>query len=250
VIEEEREVSDFTGVSLTTFGNLYIETGDEETLRIEAEDNLIRYLEAYVFGDTLKIKTREMVSLYPTRPVNFYLTVRELDTIVVSGSGDVKAPDLEAERVSIIISGSGDVETGRLEADEVRMQVSGSGSLDIIGSKVEKQRVLISGNGDVNLGELEAGIIEVKITGSGSLNVSGGEVEQQQVVISGSGDYEAKRLTSHEASVHLRGNGSTILNVRDSLAVYASGSGHVEYIGNPTVEQIVTGSGDVERIEG
>jgi hypothetical protein len=250
VIEEEREISDFTGVNLATFGNLYIETGDEEALRIEAEDNLIQYLETYVSGDTLEIKTREIVSPYPTRAVNFYLTVRGLDTIVVSGSGDVKAPNLKAERVLIIISGSGDVETGRLEADEVKTQVSGSGSLDITGSKVEKQRVIISGNGDVNLGELDADIIKVKITGSGSLDVSGGEVERQQVVISGSGDYEAKQLTSHEAKVHLNGNGSTTLNVRDSLEVNTSGSGNVEYIGNPTVEQIVTGSGDVERIEG
>lgn len=250
VIEEERAVSDFTGVKLTTFGNVYIEKGEKETLRIEAEDNLIRYFEVAVYGHNLEIKNREGVSLHPTRPVNFYLTVKELDTIVLSGSGDIKAPNLEAEQVSIIISGSGDVETGRLEADEVEMKISGSGSLDVTGSKVKKQHIIINGSGDVNLGDVEADLIEVQITGSGSLDVAGGEVEQQRVVISGSGDYEARNLTSAEAKIHLSGNGSTTLHVRDRLEVSLSGSGDVDYVGQPTVEQVVTGSGDVERIGG
>jgi hypothetical protein len=248
VVEEERAVSGFSGVHLAAMGNLYIEPGNEEALRIEAEDNLLQYFEVDVSGDTLEIKTQEMISLYPTRPVNFYLTVKELDTIVLSGSGDIKAPNLEAEQISIIISGSGDVETGRLQADEVEMKISGSGSLEVTGSKVKKQHVIINGSGDVNLSDVEADLIEVQITGSGSLDVAGGEVEQQRVVISGSGDYEAWNLTSAEAKVHLSGNGSTTLHVRDRLEVSLSGSGDVNYVGQPTVEQVVTGSGDVERI--
>lgn len=38
VVEEERAVSHFTGVNLATSGNLYIEQGDRESLRIEAEE--------------------------------------------------------------------------------------------------------------------------------------------------------------------------------------------------------------------
>jgi hypothetical protein len=250
VIEEERVVSGFSGVKLTTFGNVYIEKGEQETLRIEAEDNLIRYFEVAVYGHNLEIKNREGVSLHPTRPVNFYLTAKELDTIVLSGSGDIKAPNLEAEQISIIISGSGDVETGSLQADEVEMKISGSGSLNVTGSKVEKQHVIISGSGDINLGDVEADLIAVQITGSGSLDVAGGEVEQQRIVISGSGDYEARNLTSAEAKIHLSGNGSTTLHVRDRLEVSLSGSGDVNYIGKPTVEQVVTGSGGVEWIGG
>ena len=37
MVEEEREVSGFTGVELATFGNFTIEVGDEEELRVEAE---------------------------------------------------------------------------------------------------------------------------------------------------------------------------------------------------------------------
>jgi hypothetical protein len=36
--------------------------------------------------------------------------------------------------------------------------------------------------------------------------------------------------------------------VRDRLEVSLSGSGDVNYVGQPIVEQVVTGSGNVERI--
>ena len=55
VTEEEREVSGFTGVELATIGNLTIELGERESLHIEAEDNLMRYLETEVRGETLII---------------------------------------------------------------------------------------------------------------------------------------------------------------------------------------------------
>ena len=45
VAEEERPVSGITGVKLATFGDLTIEVGDEEELRIQAEENLIPYFE-------------------------------------------------------------------------------------------------------------------------------------------------------------------------------------------------------------
>ena len=101
VVEEELKVSDFTGVKLATFGDLYIETGDEETLRIKAEDNLIRYFESGVTGDSLEIGQQVGVTLHPRRPVRFYLTVKKLDTIALSGSGNIKTPDLAAERISV-----------------------------------------------------------------------------------------------------------------------------------------------------
>ena len=248
VIEKIFEVDDFTGVELATFGNLYIEVGDEEELRIEAEDNLIRYFEFPVISGMLKIESRPGVPLRPTRPVNFYLTVKALDTIVLSGSGDIEAPDLEAERISVTISGSGDVEVGNLAADAIKAQISGSGDLDISRSKAEEQEISIYGSGDVEVGKLDADVIKVRITGSGNLDILGGQVEEQKVTLSGSGDYRAGHLASAEADVRIIGSGTTTIRVCERLEARISGSGDVRYAGSPTVEQSVIGSGDVSQI--
>jgi hypothetical protein len=228
VIEETRSVSGVSGVDLATIGELIIAVGDTESLRIEAEDNLLEYLETEVRGGTLIIETRDNVNLRNTEPVMYYLTVRDLDTIEISSSGDILAPDLEAERFSITIDSSGDLEMGDLEADTLNVRISSSG--------------------DVRMGTLNASSLDVDINSSGSLDIAGGEVKTQDITISSSGRYTAQDMASDEAEVRLSSSGSATIWVRDRLRANLSSSGDLRYRGNPTVDATTNSSGDVIKI--
>ena len=52
---ETRSVSGFDQVELAIRGELIITQGDQESLEIEAEDNLLDYIETTTYGDTLVI---------------------------------------------------------------------------------------------------------------------------------------------------------------------------------------------------
>lgn len=250
LIVEEIDLDAFTGVELATRGDLHIVMGEEEQLRIEAEDNLLQYFQVEVRGDRLWIGNRVGALLHPTRPVNFYLTAKELDEIVVSGSGDVRAPDLEGERISVVITGSGDVETGQLFAEAVKLRIRGSGDLEIAGSEAAGHQITISGSGDVSIGDLGGDTVRVRISGSGNVEVLGGEVGEQDVTTGGSGDYEAGQLRSAEARVRISGSGSVTVQVDERLQADLSGSGDLCYVGSPDVKRSVRGSGEVARIDG
>ncbi|MBN1872859.1 MAG: DUF2807 domain-containing protein, partial [Anaerolineae bacterium] len=56
VIEETRDVRDFSRVRLAGFGRLHIERGDTESLRIKAEDNLLQYITTEVKDGELDIR--------------------------------------------------------------------------------------------------------------------------------------------------------------------------------------------------
>jgi hypothetical protein len=208
IVEETRAVSDISGVELATLGTLYIEVGDSEALRIEAEDNLMEHLETEVRSGRLRIGTQEGVNLRPTEPVNYYLTVTGLDTIVITSSGDIQAPDLEAERFSISIASSGNLE----------------------------------------MGELNANMLEVDIKSSGNLDIAGGEIEKQNISIISSGNYTAENLESIEADVSLNSSGSATIRVRDHLRANLNSSGDLRYFGNPTVDGTTNSSGDIMQI--
>ncbi len=258
VAEKAFDVEGFSGVALGNQGDLSIELGEAESLVVEAEDNVIPQLEVYVSDGVLHLGTRPGVSLYPTRPIRFYLTVTELDTLRVSGSGNVEGPVMEGEHVSVTVSGSGDVRLdGLLAEDDVEVRVSGSGGVDVTGGgtdwlnlAAEQASVRISGSGGVDLGDVQAERIEVQLSGSGDLDVDGGEVAEQDVRISGSGVYSARDLATAMTDVHVTGTGSATVRVSDRLKARVSGSGDVRYIGAPRIEQTVTGSGDVRQIEG
>ncbi len=228
VVEETRTVSGVTGVDLATIGTLTIAVGDTESLRIEAEDNLMAYLETEVRNGRLSIETQDNIRLDAKRPVNYYLTVTGLEAIAISSSGDIQAPDLEAESFSINISSSGDLEMGDLEADTLTVRISSSGN--------------------VTMGVLDANTLEVDISSSGNLDIGGGQVKTQDITISSSGNYTAQDLASDEAEVRLSSSGSATIWVQDNLKANLSSSGDLRYRGNPTVDATTTSSGDVTQI--
>jgi hypothetical protein len=248
VVEENRAVSGFTGVNLATLGNLQIQLGDPEGLRIEAEDNLIPYLETIVSGDQLEIRSQDGIQLRPTRSVNFYLTIKSLDSIALAGSGNIVAPDLKASRFYVRLSGSGDMTLGKLYATDIEMQLTGSGNLRVAGATAQDQQITLSGSGDVELGNWNAETAEVRITGSGGFEASSGAIKEQRVTLSGSGEYRAEGVDSATTEARITGSGSMTVRVHDRLSALISGSGSVRYAGSPQVETTVTGSGRVRPI--
>ena len=87
LVTEEREVSGFDEIHFSGMGNLIVEQGDEETLTIEADDNIIDLIETEVRGDELQIKFRRGVNVVPTAKIKFFLTVKDLDRVDLSGVG-------------------------------------------------------------------------------------------------------------------------------------------------------------------
>jgi hypothetical protein len=208
VVEEARNVSGFTRVVQASVGNVTIDQG-EESLRIEAEDNLIPLLEFVVSGRTLRIQTRQAVTIVPTKPINIYITMPEIDGLSVPGLGHIRAGELETGNMSVDISGAGNVDIEQLRADR----------------------------------------LDVKISGLGSLSVAGGAVDAQEIGISGSGSYDGLDLPSNEATVRISGLGSARVHVTGTLHATVSGSGSIRYVGNPRVEKRVTGLGNVEPLD-
>lgn len=227
VVKQERQVSDVSGVSLDTIGTLYIEIGDREELRIEADDNLLEYFETSVRHGRLKISGRKNTNLRPTKPVRYYLTVKGLDMLATSSSGDIVAPDLESDDFSASVRSSGSIEIGRLEATDADLSITSSGGVHIRGLDAER--------------------LAVAISSSGSLEIDDGAVDRQRVAVSSSGNYRALRLRSETARVLLSSSGNAYVRVAKDLDAVLSSSGSVYYAGDPAVKQVSSSSGRVRR---
>lgn len=227
VTTETRQVSNFDQVELRGIGELYVTQGNEETLRIEAEDNLIPYITTEVHGKTLEIGFEPVVSVWPRRPVKFYLTLKNVTALRVSGSGDIHS--------------------GRLAANELQLAVSGSGNLIVDQLDVKSLTNTVSGSGDLRVDQLKADFIQTTLSGSGTCELAG-ETTKQSTRVSGSGDYLAFDLQSQSAALHLAGSGDVQAWVTENLDVNVVGSGDVEYYGTPKVSQQVAGSGNVSGL--
>jgi len=205
ITTETREVSNFSAVNLGGIGTVVIEFGDKESLTIEAEDNLLPYLESEVDGGTLNLGMRQGVNVVPTQAIFYHLTVRSLEEIGVSGLGNIDLP--------------------RVEDTQLAIRVSGGGNIDIE--------------------ELQAKNLDVRISGLGDINIDGGSVAEQDIDISGGGNYNARELASEVTNVSISGLGNANVWANDTLDANISGGGSVRYAGRPQVTQNVSGVGDV-----
>ena len=86
---EERTQSGFSGVESHGSFDVYVSSGDQNTVKIEAEENLLPYIETYVDGDVLKITTKDGYWLSPKRSMKVYVTAPSYSRVWSYGSGDI-----------------------------------------------------------------------------------------------------------------------------------------------------------------
>lgn len=248
VVGETRETGRFTGVALRTVGDLTIEIADREELQIEAEDNLLGFLETDVVDGVLEIRAREGVVLSPTKPVRYRLAVRELNRIEHAAGGDVRIPPMSTEQLYVQHRGSGRLEGAALETGLLSVHLSGSGDVAFEQVKAQRSRLILSGSGNVRVKQLLALSNDVRHTGSGEISISGGSVVRQSAFVSGSGELKGAGLRTSETEVMVSGAGSAAIFVEDQLDATITGEGDIHYRGNPNISLSITGAGKLGRI--
>jgi hypothetical protein len=201
-VAEERAVAEFHRLSIAGSGRAIITQGTRESLEVEADENLLPYIEAEVRGGELHIGMRGNLS-FTEGPV-FRIGVRSLNRLHLAGSLRAEVDRLDTERFDVGVSGSGDVEVGYLDAVEVELSVSGSGRIELRDGQVSELDMRISGSGDLQAEQLEVERAEVSISGSGNARLW--VKESLKAHVSGSGDIRY-RGNPGEVSSSVSGSG-------------------------------------------
>ncbi len=213
---ETREAEPFTSVGFAISGTLYVSEGETHVVEIEADEEILEFIETVVEDGRLRVRSTQETSWLSwlwggnEREVtaDVYVTMPSLDGVSVAGSGDVIVQDtFTSDRLSVAIAGSGDIDMP-LQASTVSASIAGSGSISLRGT-AERLSANIAGSGDVQAGDLQ--------------------VERAEVQIAGSGD--------------------CYVHARDQLSASIMGSGDVIYAGSPEIERGILGSGEVRAMD-
>lgn len=202
LVTESRQVSNFDRIALSGSGEVILTQDGSESLRIEADDNVMKYIEAEVEARTLKLGFKNGVNIISTTKLVFYVSVDNLTSLKVSGSGDFQADTIEADRLAVDISGSGSVQISELLAKDVSAEISGSGRIDLTG-EVDTQEIDLSGSGKYLGGDLCSESVKVSVSGSGVATVCATERLDSSTSGSGSVNYYGQ-----PSSVNTSGSGS------------------------------------------
>ncbi len=183
VTSESRDVSGFNEVELKGIGKLSIQQTGSESLTIEAEEDVLPKIRTEVVNNRLVIGPEANTTIDTSEPINYKLTVKDLNALEVSGSGDVEAEDVSTDELAVTISGAADVDmAGRADSQEIEVSGSGGYRAEDLKSKEAKVEVGGSGSAVVNVSDE----LDAEVSGSGSVEYIGDPTVSQDV--SGAGE--------------------------------------------------------------
>lgn len=130
---ENRTVTNFTGISVGSSFDVEVKIGSITEVRVEADDNIIKYIETEVSGNTLKIRLEDGHSISNAH-LKIYITTPALTSVKTSGSASVMVEDVitSKEKLSFKASSSSDIKA-EVDAPEVEAETSSSASINLSG---------------------------------------------------------------------------------------------------------------------
>ncbi len=206
----ERNISGIRSVSVSAGMNLYIEQSGYESLRIEAEDNVIPKILTEVKNGHLEIKYKPWIfgfgGINVTSPVNIYLTIADIDAIKAS-------------------SGSY-LESGMISTESLKLSLASGASGEV---------------------EIQVSKLIVDLSSGSNLKI-GGTAQTQEADLSSGVKYDAYGLKSTQAKLDVSSGAVADINVSERLDVDISSGATVRYIGTPKIISDISSGGNLKNV--
>ncbi len=169
---QDRKVSNFKGINVGGGFTVELTWGNNESLRIEAEENLLGNIVSEVKNGVLHIYNEGSIST--NKGMKAYITLRELNSIDISGGVKVTSNStFKSNAMEFDMSGASSIklaiETRSLEAD-----MSGASKVELTG-RADEVKWSMSGASNVNAEDLEAQKVNVNASGASKVRVSASE---------------------------------------------------------------------------
>ncbi len=206
----DHAVTAFKNVQVSGNIDLYVSQGATKPVTLEADENLLQYIDVEQQGDQVTIKIRDGFRLRPSGNIKAYVTSTLYNNIDVSGASNIKSQAKIAN------------------AEKMSLQVSGAGNIDM---------------------DITAPAIAVQVSGAGDVNLKG-ETKTFDLNLSGAGNAHCFDLLSENTKIGISGFGNADVYASEKLDAQVSGAGDVLYKGGATnIVQQVSGAGSVKKAD-
>lgn len=163
-------VSGFSGLEVSNTFDVTVSFGDEESVTLRVDDNLVTHLDVGVSDGTLRIGVEPRTSVRDAT-LHADVTARSLSRIDVSGASQVHLSDvLTGTRFEVVVSGAGRLDgTGRVDLASV--ELSGASNVKRAGG-AQRLEVTESGASQLDAVQLQVSELAIDLSGASTADVS------------------------------------------------------------------------------
>jgi len=183
---QSRSVSGFNAIASAGPFNVYVKLDGNESVKVEADADIINDIETVVEDNTLKIRFKDREYRHHNiHKAEVYVEAKSLNSLINSGSGGIKVDGaINTESFKAILSGSGNI-SASVKSGSIRAVISGSGNIKLSGSAGDADFV-ITGSGEISGKDLKTSSVTATIAGSGNVYVQADKSVTGRITGSGS----------------------------------------------------------------
>jgi hypothetical protein len=169
VVTKERNINSFTGVKVSSGIDVFLKQGDNETVSVEADENLHEYILTEVRNGVLNVYSEYNIRDAERKRV--YVTIKEVNSVRTTSAGNVigESP-INSNRLEISASSAGDIKL-EINAKNVNVDISSSGDITLSGV-TDMLRADLSSAGDLNAFDLKTREADVSVSSAGDADVN------------------------------------------------------------------------------
>lgn len=206
---ETRTAGQFNAVDVSGSIDVYVKSDSVSSIRVEADDNLLEFVETHNDGGTLHIHERNGFNLRSRKDIKVYVSGPEFRHFEASGACDIFSEN----------------------------KITSPSAIDID----------VSGASGINM-ELNAPAIKADLSGACTVTLKG-ETKNLDLNGSGASKFYCFDLMAENVGVEISGAGHADVSASVKLDVQVSGAGTVKYKGNAIPNSNISGAGSVKKVE-
>ena len=192
-VTENRKITNFSKIDVAGNFTINVKQDSSLSLKVSADDNIMKYIRTEVSGNKLRIYTRK--NLCSQQPITVNLGIKSIEEVKAAGVTELTS-------------------VGRINTQDLKLKFAGASKINLDLSAADLETVG-SGSTELNLTG-QAASHKINISGVGELHALNFVVGSYDIHISGSGNSQInvlKSLTTHISgfsSIEYRGNPSEV----------------------------------------
>lgn len=169
VVTKERKTDSFSGLKVSSGIDVYLKQGNNETVTVEADENLHEYILTEVRGGVLNVYSEYNIRSADKKRV--YVTMKEVNSIKTTSAGDVYGENpINSDELELSASSAGNIKL-EVNAKKVDLDISSSGDITLTG-ETDKLRADLSSAGDLNAYDLKSREADISVSSAGDADVN------------------------------------------------------------------------------
>lgn len=188
-------------------------------IKIKGPEDEVNLIQVKQKGTTLELSREDRDKNYRKfQGVQIELSLPELNSITLNGSGDVSAPSIVTTTFDLKLLGSGDIEIGDVEANTVKISCSGAGDVSIGKITTPQLQFFSQGAGDIEIGNVSATSVDATLQGAGDLTLKYVEATVVDILIQGANDADLPKIDVTTLRATVQGAGDLTVGGRAANA--------------------------------